>query len=107
MNSNSLVRSGSSQFIFQLHCSKLLYLMGENTGLGSVLPQSKKELHKQGTMHDFPSILAKRLIQRQGGQKLSLFVSFPKRGDASSNQPLNLYLKRMVLAVLWLIPRSD
>jgi len=24
--------------------------MGENTGLGSVLPQSKKELHKQGTL---------------------------------------------------------
>ncbi|PNX95971.1 hypothetical protein L195_g019171 [Trifolium pratense] len=69
--------------------------MGENIGLGSVLPQSKKELHKQGTMHDFPSILAKRLIQRQGGQKLSLFVSFPKRGDASSNQPLNLNLGRM------------
>ncbi|KAK2396251.1 NADH dehydrogenase subunit [Trifolium repens] len=69
--------------------------MGENIGLGSVLPQSKKELHKQGTMHEFPSILAKRLIQRQGGQKLSLFVSFPKRGDASSNQPLNLNLGRM------------
>ena len=34
----------------------------------------------------------------EGGQKLSLFVSFPKRGDASSNQPLNLTLGRMVLA---------
>jgi len=105
MNSNSLVRSGSSQFIFQLHCSKskpwmnfeIASLNGREHRAWFRTP-SIQEGTPQARNPDFPSILAKRLIQRQGGQKLSWFVSFPKRGDASSNQPLNLTLGRMVLA---------
>lgn len=75
----------SSLWIFSIHLSasfcaslefisKLLNLMGENIGLGSVLPQSKKELHKQGDEIDFPSILAKRLNEIEKEAKSFLYL---------------------------------